>query len=41
MPSSPEEETDEEKGLRRLFEQLAGAVRNSLWKPPTIIKIIQ
>ncbi|KAM9770103.1 calpain-9 [Menidia menidia] len=25
MPSSPEEETDEERGLRRLFEQLAGA----------------
>ncbi|XP_053191095.1 calpain-9 [Scomber japonicus] len=25
MPSAPEEETDEEKGLRRLFEQLAGA----------------
>ncbi|KAM7419853.1 hypothetical protein PAMA_016792 [Pampus argenteus] len=24
MPSAPEEETDEEKGLRRLFEQLAG-----------------
>ncbi|XP_075993035.1 calpain-9 [Genypterus blacodes] len=24
MPSQPEEETDEEKGLRRLFEQLAG-----------------
>ncbi|XP_076145628.1 calpain-9 [Alosa pseudoharengus] len=24
MPSSPEEETDEEKGLRRLFEQIAG-----------------
>ncbi|XP_040001854.1 calpain-9 [Xiphias gladius] len=24
MPSPPEEETDEEKGLRRLFEQLAG-----------------
>ena len=27
MPSPPEEETDEERGLRRLFEQLAGAVR--------------
>ncbi|XP_070776150.1 calpain-9 isoform X2 [Enoplosus armatus] len=25
MPSPPEEESDEEKGLRRLFEQLAGA----------------
>ncbi|KAK5615365.1 Calpain-9 [Crenichthys baileyi] len=25
MPSPPEEETDEEKGLRRLFEQLAGS----------------
>ncbi|KAM4611413.1 calpain-9 [Polymixia lowei] len=25
MPSLPEEETDEEKGLRRLFEQLAGS----------------
>ncbi|XP_028266447.1 calpain-9 [Parambassis ranga] len=25
MPSAPEEETDEEKGLRRLFDQLAGA----------------
>ncbi|XP_069579812.1 calpain-9 [Brachyistius frenatus] len=25
MPSAPEEESDEEKGLRRLFEQLAGA----------------
>ncbi|CAJ1052841.1 calpain-9 [Xyrichtys novacula] len=24
MPSTPEEETDEEKGLRRLFDQLAG-----------------
>ncbi|XP_078129565.1 calpain-9 [Sander vitreus] len=24
MPSAPEEETDEEKGLRRLFDQLAG-----------------
>ncbi|KAG7220258.1 hypothetical protein INR49_018314 [Caranx melampygus] len=24
MPSAPEEESDEEKGLRRLFEQLAG-----------------
>ncbi|XP_041959551.1 calpain-9 [Alosa sapidissima] len=24
MPSSPEEETDEEKGLRRLFEKIAG-----------------
>ncbi|XP_013882639.1 calpain-9 [Austrofundulus limnaeus] len=25
MPSAPEEETDEEKGLRRLFDQLAGS----------------
>ncbi|XP_071765087.1 calpain-9 [Centroberyx gerrardi] len=25
MPSPPEEETDEEKGLRRLFDQLAGS----------------
>ncbi|XP_040892989.1 calpain-9 isoform X2 [Toxotes jaculatrix] len=25
MPNPPEEETDEERGLRRLFEQLAGA----------------
>uniref|UniRef100_A0A665TP38 Calpain catalytic domain-containing protein n=1 Tax=Echeneis naucrates TaxID=173247 RepID=A0A665TP38_ECHNA len=30
MPSPPEEESDEEKGLRRLFEQLAGSVRK-LW----------
>ncbi len=29
-PNPPEEETDEEKGLRRLFEQIAGSVRN--WK---------
>lgn len=28
-PSLPEEETDEEKGLRRLFELLAGDVRNT------------
>uniref|UniRef100_A0A674PGD8 Calpain 9 n=1 Tax=Takifugu rubripes TaxID=31033 RepID=A0A674PGD8_TAKRU len=28
-PSLPEEETDEEKGLRRLFEQLAGEVSKS------------
>jgi len=27
MPSPPEEETDEERGLRRLFDQLAGADR--------------
>ena len=26
MPSLPEEESDEEKGLRRLFDQLAGSV---------------
>lgn len=26
-PNPPEEETDEEKGLRRLFEQVAGSVR--------------
>uniref|UniRef100_A0A3B3DLR0 Calpain 9 n=1 Tax=Oryzias melastigma TaxID=30732 RepID=A0A3B3DLR0_ORYME len=29
MPSPPEEETDEERGLRRLFDQLAGDVRGS------------
>uniref|UniRef100_A0A4W6G9J5 Calpain 9 n=1 Tax=Lates calcarifer TaxID=8187 RepID=A0A4W6G9J5_LATCA len=28
-PSPPEEETDEEKGLRRLFDQLAGSVRKT------------
>jgi hypothetical protein len=27
MPSSPDEETEEEKGLRRLFDQLSGSVR--------------
>uniref|UniRef100_G3Q8A6 Calpain 9 n=1 Tax=Gasterosteus aculeatus aculeatus TaxID=481459 RepID=G3Q8A6_GASAC len=29
-PSAPEDESDEEKGLRRLFEQLAGDVRKHL-----------
>uniref|UniRef100_A0A8C8JVP2 Calpain 9 n=1 Tax=Oncorhynchus tshawytscha TaxID=74940 RepID=A0A8C8JVP2_ONCTS len=29
MPSLPEEETDEEKGLRRMFEKIAGSVDNS------------
>lgn len=28
-PNPPAEETDEEKGLRRLFEQIAGSVRNN------------
>uniref|UniRef100_A0A8C2IUV0 Calpain 9 n=1 Tax=Cyprinus carpio TaxID=7962 RepID=A0A8C2IUV0_CYPCA len=28
-PNPPEEESDEEKGLRRLFEQIAGSVRNT------------
>uniref|UniRef100_A0A8C9YZA0 Calpain 9 n=1 Tax=Sander lucioperca TaxID=283035 RepID=A0A8C9YZA0_SANLU len=32
MPSAPEEETDEEKGLRRLFDQLAGDVRKHFGK---------
>lgn len=27
MPTQPEEETAEEKGLRKLFEQVAGSVR--------------
>lgn len=27
MPTLPEKETDEEKGLRKLFEQIAGSVR--------------
>ena len=27
MPSLPEDESDEEKGLRRLFEKIAGSVR--------------
>lgn len=29
LPNPPEEETDEEKGLRRLFEQVAGSVRHN------------
>lgn len=32
QPSLPEEETDEERGLRRLFEQLAGAVTSKTLK---------
>uniref|UniRef100_A0A7N9AYH1 Calpain 9 n=1 Tax=Mastacembelus armatus TaxID=205130 RepID=A0A7N9AYH1_9TELE len=31
MPSAPEEESSEEKGLRRLFDQLAGDVRKQLF----------
>uniref|UniRef100_A0A4W6G6G3 Calpain 9 n=1 Tax=Lates calcarifer TaxID=8187 RepID=A0A4W6G6G3_LATCA len=34
-PSPPEEETDEEKGLRRLFDQLAGSVRKTPASPPS------
>uniref|UniRef100_A0AAQ5Z4E3 Calpain 9 n=1 Tax=Amphiprion ocellaris TaxID=80972 RepID=A0AAQ5Z4E3_AMPOC len=30
MPTQPEEETDEEKGLRRLFNQLSGEVKISI-----------
>uniref|UniRef100_A0A8D3E892 Calpain 9 n=1 Tax=Scophthalmus maximus TaxID=52904 RepID=A0A8D3E892_SCOMX len=33
MPSEPDEETDEERGLRRLFEQLAGEVRVTAASP--------
>uniref|UniRef100_A0A3P9JPL8 Calpain 9 n=1 Tax=Oryzias latipes TaxID=8090 RepID=A0A3P9JPL8_ORYLA len=38
MPTPPEEETDEEKSLRRLFDQLAGDVRdqNQNFPPPRI-----
>uniref|UniRef100_A0A8C7YXI4 Calpain 9 n=1 Tax=Oryzias sinensis TaxID=183150 RepID=A0A8C7YXI4_9TELE len=38
MPTAPEEETDEEKSLRRLFDQLAGDVRdqNQNFPPPRI-----
>lgn len=28
MPTKPEAETGEEKGLRKLFEQIAGSVSN-------------
>uniref|UniRef100_A0A8C1NFF9 Calpain 9 n=1 Tax=Cyprinus carpio TaxID=7962 RepID=A0A8C1NFF9_CYPCA len=34
-PNPPEEESDEEKGLRRLFEQIAGSVRNT--KPQSAV----
>uniref|UniRef100_A0A9J7YB69 Calpain 9 n=1 Tax=Cyprinus carpio carpio TaxID=630221 RepID=A0A9J7YB69_CYPCA len=34
-PNPPEEESDEEKGLRRLFEQIAGSVRNT--KPQSTV----
>uniref|UniRef100_H2MZK5 Calpain 9 n=1 Tax=Oryzias latipes TaxID=8090 RepID=H2MZK5_ORYLA len=38
MPTPPEEETDEEKSLRRLFDQLAGDVREQNQNfPPTRI----
>uniref|UniRef100_A0AAQ6AKU0 Calpain 9 n=1 Tax=Amphiprion ocellaris TaxID=80972 RepID=A0AAQ6AKU0_AMPOC len=33
MPTQPEEETDEEKGLRRLFNQLSGEVKISHFNP--------
>uniref|UniRef100_A0A3Q0S035 Calpain 9 n=1 Tax=Amphilophus citrinellus TaxID=61819 RepID=A0A3Q0S035_AMPCI len=38
MPSPPEEETAEEKGLRRLFDQLAGEVRKAGCLPQCFLK---
>lgn len=34
MPSAPEDESDEEKALRGLFDQLAGSVRLNLESSP-------